>query len=171
MNRKVLIAVAEVDNPWFAPEHPEGLSNPRKVAAALRPDALQWMARRDKIKPHQVAAGVRFGKFWELREGLRSGGLHEYVDLGRLPTIYDDVIDAGRELRRCQAVLSKNDYWLVSEVCGRGQPPRSCFTGNVCGLGESAPTRIWPQRWTTSRACGGTCTEKLPLDSLASASP
>jgi hypothetical protein len=129
MNRKALIAVAEVDNPWFAPEHPEGLSNPRKVAAALRPDALQWMARRDKIKPHQVAAGVRFGKFWELREGLRSGGLHEYVDLGRLPTIYDDVIDAGRELRRCQAVLSKNDYWLVSEVCGRGLAPSQLFHG------------------------------------------
>jgi hypothetical protein len=129
MNRNVLIAVTEVDNPWFAPEHPEGQGNQRRVAAVLRPNALQWMARRDLIRPHQAAAGVRFGRFWELREGMRSGGMHDYVDLGRIPTVYDDVIDAGRELRRCQAVLSKDDYWLVSEVCGRGSEIADLFHG------------------------------------------
>ena len=130
MNRKFLeLAEAEIDNPFFAASHAESSGNPRKVKALLRPDAVQWLDVRGRLKPHQKAAAMQFRRLWEVREGMRLGGFHEYVDLRCVSSISDEVVEAGRELRRCADVLSRPDYALVVDVCGRGKALSEVFPG------------------------------------------
>jgi hypothetical protein len=127
--RHSALAEVEIDNPWFASDHAEGSGNLRKVRAYLRPDAIQWLDVRGRLKPHQKEAAMKFRRLWELREGMRLGGFHEHVDLRHAPSISDAVLEAGQELRRCADILSRADYVLVVEVCGRGKALPEVFPG------------------------------------------
>lgn len=127
--RGSMLAEVEIDNPWFASDHAEGSGNLRKVHVVLRPDAIQWLDVRGRLKPHQKAAAMKFRHYFELREGMRLGGFHEHVDLRHAPSISDAVLEAGQELRRCADALSRADYMLVVDVCGRGKALTEVFPG------------------------------------------
>jgi hypothetical protein len=129
MNRKLELAETEVDNPFFSTDHPEGAGNPRKVRAFVnvRESALIELANRGALNPHQLRAGFRFGKTWEIMEGVHGGSFGDYVDSRYQPSISDDVVEAGRELKRCRQLLGRHLYWLVEEVCGKGNSLPALF--------------------------------------------
>jgi hypothetical protein len=123
MNRKMVLGEAEVDNPYFAADHPENGSNPKRVRALInvRESAVVTLFNRGYLKQHQFRAAVRFNRTWEIMNGRRGGSFSEHVDGYRHPSISSSVIDAGKELQQCQSVLLGRQYRLVCEVCGQGR--------------------------------------------------
>jgi hypothetical protein len=122
--RQAQIAVDEVDNPWFSTAHPESVSNPRQIRAFRREDAVSAMR---SLKPHQIRAADEFIGIWRTLHGLHGGSLTEHVDHHQAPSISDSVIDAGRELILCKALVGVRNYGLLEEVCGRGKSLTELF--------------------------------------------
>jgi hypothetical protein len=123
MNRKLELAETEVDNPFFSTDHPEGAGNPRKVRAFVNrgESAIINLRHRKLLNDHQFRAAIQFCHAWETMHEIRRNGLHEYVDIRRQPSIPDDVVDAGREMRRCREQLGLRNYMLLVAVCGYGK--------------------------------------------------
>jgi hypothetical protein len=129
MNRKTELAMIEADNPFFTADHPESTGNPRKTRVFInrRESALVELANRGVLNPHQIRAGFRFGHVWEIMQGMHGRCFGEHVDTRHQPSISDDVVDAGRELKQCRDLLGVRSYRLVCAVCGEGKLPAELF--------------------------------------------
>lgn len=109
---------AEVDNPYGQPGEKE------TVTINVRESALEEMFARRLIEPCQKKAGDRFRTLYELVAIQKGGAVDpskEPVDTsGTSDPIPDRVIDAGRRLGEIAKELGKQDYAIVSAICGEG---------------------------------------------------
>ena len=77
----------------------------------VRESPLEEMFARRQIGPAQKRAGDRFRALYEL-VAIQRGGASDPIP--------DRVIDAGRKLGEIAADLGKQDYAIVSAICGEG---------------------------------------------------
>lgn len=124
--RHAEIQYQEVDNPYFAPEHAAGRTNPKKVTAAInvRESAIETLYARGQVDQAQKRAADRFRAIWEAMGGAGARALdysREVVDGGgAVEPIKDHQLNAGQELNRCRKLLGARGYDLVCKVCGEG---------------------------------------------------
>jgi hypothetical protein len=115
---------AVVDNPFHNPSHPEDSSNPRHVAARIRPDPIQFMHARGHLNDSQAAAAARFQRLCETLRGgpTHAAGFAEYVDGGRSRDPFGDhQLNAGKQLHAAKQVLGQRCFVLVERICAQGQ--------------------------------------------------
>lgn len=125
-DRAFEIVTRDVDNPYFAPEHPVSRSNPRQTAATInvKESAVETMFARGVLDMSQKRAADRFRQTWEAMGGAGASAMdyaREVVDGGRTPDpINERQIDAGKSLAACRARLGARMYDLVCKICGEG---------------------------------------------------
>jgi hypothetical protein len=141
-HRQAEIGSAVVPNPFHNPGHPEDSSNPRHVAARIRPDAVQSLYSRGKLDDHQFATARQLGRLFEILElgGVRSLDPGKVVvDGGRLNGgIGDRELKAGRELAAARELLGMRQYGLVRAVCLDG-----CALSEVQGYAADKRVRLF----------------------------
>lgn len=123
---KAETVTAEMDNPYFSPDHPISNDNPKriKVTKNLRESAVETLFARGKLDDAQKKAADRFRAIWEACGGAGAGAMdysRTQVDGGgaRDP-ISERQVDAGKELASIRIMLGKRNYDLVCKVCGQG---------------------------------------------------
>lgn len=121
---RALVDIRRVDNPYFAPEHPEGAGNHRTIEVRINPreSAIETLFSRKFIGDAQKKAADRFRATWEA-----AGGRVASLDYGR------DRVDGGKtdpvtarlaaaqELRRCRHLLGQRGFDVIQAVCGEGR--------------------------------------------------
>lgn len=126
MASKVEIVTAEMDNPYFSPDHAISADNPKRIRVAknLRESAIETLHARGKLDDAQKKAADRFRAVWEACGGAGTGAMdysRTHVDGGgaRDP-ISERQVDAGKELASIRIMLGRRNYDLVCKVCGQG---------------------------------------------------
>jgi hypothetical protein len=126
MASKVEIVTAEMDNPYFSPDHAISADNPKRIRVAknLRESAIETLFARGKLDDAQKKAADRFRAVWEACGGAGTGAMdysRTHVDGGgaRDP-ISERQVDAGKELASIRVMLGRRNYDLVCKVCGQG---------------------------------------------------
>lgn len=125
-NIKAEVVSADVDNPYFQPEHFESPSNPKTITALvnIRESAVETLFARGQLDKAQKRAADRFRGFWEAMGGAGAKAMdytREYVDGGRsAESLTDRQINAGKELMQARSLLGARNYDLVCKICGEG---------------------------------------------------
>lgn len=126
MASKLEVVSAEMDNPYFSPDHAVTSTNPKRIRVAknLRESAIETLHARGKLDDAQKKAADRFRAVWEACGGAGAGAMdysRTQVDGGgaRDP-ISERQVDAGKTLATCRNLLGKRNYDLVCKVCGQG---------------------------------------------------
>jgi hypothetical protein len=122
--------VRDVDNPYYAPEHPVSKSNPRKISATInvRESTVEALYARGLIDDAQRRAADRFRALWEDLGGSGAGAMdyaREVVDGGKgRDPITDRQLSAGMDMKRASDALkaAHGEYAvrLVGYICGNG---------------------------------------------------
>lgn len=113
-----------VDNPYFAPEHPESPSNPKTIMAMVNPreSAVETLYARRFLGTAQKKAADRFRATWEAAGG-KTAALdysQDRVD-GSAGDPVTGRLQAIQELRRCRYLLGQRGYDTIEAICGEGQ--------------------------------------------------
>lgn len=123
---KVEVISAEMDNPYFSPDHAISANNPKRIRVTknLLESAVETLFARGKLDEAQKKAADRFRAIWEACGGAGAGAMdysRTHVDGGgaRDP-ISERQVDAGKELASIRILLGKRNYDLVCSVCGQG---------------------------------------------------
>lgn len=120
------LGTTEVDNPYFAPEHREGRTNPKTIPGVINihESAVETLYAKRLLNSAQKRAADKFRGYWETMGGKGASAIDyskDVVDGGKSPQdISDHQWQAGEELRRCFEKLKARDYDLVAKVCGQG---------------------------------------------------
>lgn len=129
-DRAFEIVTRDVENPYFAPEHPVSKSNPRKIAATInvRESTIEALYARGLLDDAQKRAADRFRAIWEALGGSGASAMdyaREVVDGGKgRDPITDRQLAAGMDLKRASDALQKAHgvyaVRLVGYICGDG---------------------------------------------------
>ena len=126
MASKLEVVSADMDNPYYSPDHAVSSTNPRRIRVTknLRESAIEPLHARGKLDDAQKEAADRFRALWEACGGAGAGAMdysRTHVDGGgaRDP-ISERQVDAGKELASIRMLLGKRNYDLVCKVCGQG---------------------------------------------------
>lgn len=113
-----------VENPYFAPEHPEGPGNQRMVEVSVdtKESAVETLYSRKFLGLAQKKAADRIRALWEA-EGGKSSSIdytQDRVDGGRSDPVVSRLV-AAHELKRARLLLGRRGYELVVSVCAEGR--------------------------------------------------
>ena len=140
-HRKARISLADVDNPYFAPDHAESATNPRKTTAAVNrnSDAIVTLRSRGVLGDSEFATALQFQSLLNVMDGLKAFDPGQIrVDGGRRvgAGFGQHQVDAGRRLRESRDLLGERQYQLLQMTCAHG-----CALGELPGYGNTPRAR------------------------------
>lgn len=118
----IVVGIEEVDNPYFAADHRESESNPRRVQATV--NVNESKIQGIKADEAQMAAARKFQRLWNNGGGRGAGAIdyaRERVDGGgAVQDITDSQIDAQKELDEARKSIGMRPYQVVRLIVGEG---------------------------------------------------
>jgi hypothetical protein len=130
------IAMMEVDNPMFSPDHAETKSNPKRIMAAYnaKESYVGLLFIRGHISAAERRAGDKVRQAFEMMGGAGARAIdysRTKVDGGQIAsTVTIEQLQAGATLRECHSILGAQGHDLIIRIAGEGKTPRDIAPSN-----------------------------------------